>query len=589
MTNIKNKLCAILLVLTAMFQLSCESVFDYNDDGSFGFDEIFGDYNLTGSFLNSCYASIPGYGQSSAGSTFIASFTDESQDISRARPLAYYNGETSSSNQIIMPNHLDKLYEGVRLCNIFIANIDNVPNFAVEENRNRWKGEAYIIRAHLMLQLIKRYGPMPIIKEVLPLEGDIYKMEKPTFYECVEAIIEDCDVALSYPEVVWRHETTAVTASMTRAVAYAIKSQAILFAASPLWNGGENHWAEAAEITKESLDALIANGFALYDNVEPQVAMGAYGSYQDFFLSEIGIMGSKNKEAIYQNKNRMGSLWSSYGLPFRKADGVVGAGLSPVQELVDSYETTDGKPILNLEQPYLDDEHMQPNYNPEALIANGGLYDPNNPYKNRDQRLRSTIYCNGDMHNLKTKKIPVWTHEGGNAQINAADPLYTVTGYYLRKFINWTSNKNASFDGYWSQYRMAEMYLNYAEAELYANGVTTATYDAVNAVRNRAEQPDLATGLTQDLFELRLRNERRVEFAFEEHRYFDLRRWEINQTYEGVVTGMKITGTSPAFTYERFVVGKRAVTEEKYRMWPISLQEEQKFIFMGVDIQNPGW
>ena len=589
MTIIKNKLSAILLLLAVIFQLSCESVFNYNDDGSLGFDDVFSDYHLTGAFLNSCYATIPQYGQSSAGSTFISSFTDESQDIGRDRPLAYYNGETSSSNQIIMPNHFEKLYEGIRYCNIFIANVDKVPYFVIEENRNRWKGEAHIIRAHLMLQVIKRYGPMPILKEVLPVDSDFYKMEKPSFYDCAKAIMADCDIALSYPEVVWRYETTAVTASMTRAIAYAIKSQAILFAASPLWNDGENHWEEAADITKKSLDALTENGFALYDNVKPQVAVGAYGAYQDYFLSPIGEIGSKNKEAIYQNKNKMGALWSMYGLPFRKAEGVVGAGLSPVQELVDAYETTDGKSILNLEQPYLDENHLQPNYNPEALVANGGLYDPSNPYKNRDQRLRSTIYCNGDFHDLKSKKTPVWTYEGGNAQINEADPLYTVTGYYLRKFINWTSNKNATFDGYWSQYRMAEMFLNYAEAEYYANGATDAAYSAINAVRVRAKQPNLPVGLAADQFETRLRNERRVEFAFEEHRYFDLRRWTLNQNYEGVVTGMKITGTSAPFTYERFVVGKRAVTEDKYRMWPLSLQEEQRFSSLGIDMQNPGW
>ncbi len=101
----------------------------------------------------------------------------------------------------------------------------------------------------------------------------------------------------------------------------------------------------------------------------------------------------------------MGTIWIAY---FKDA-GVVNSGISPSQELVDAYETIDGVPILNLEKPYLDEDHLIPNYNPEALKENGGKYDPNNPYENRDLRLKSTIYYNGIFHNQENNTQVVET------------------------------------------------------------------------------------------------------------------------------------------------------------------------------------
>ncbi len=103
--------------------------------------------------------------------------------------------------------------------------------------------------------------------------------------------------------------------------------------------------------------------------------------------------------------------------------------------------------------------------------------------------------------------------------------------------------------------------------------------------------PNLVKGtMDTDELRLRLRNERRVEFAFEEHRYFDLRRWKLNDKYEGVVTGMKIEKNDDGnLTYNRFVVQKRDVVDDKYRIWPIPLEEELKYERLNIDFQNPGW
>jgi len=582
----KKILLYLLFIPTILSISSCEDEFDFGDDGLITYDQIFSDYLLTQDFLKTAYSYMPYYGAVSASGTFLAAYTDEAEDANDVVPgstsLKYYTGNASSSNNFINNNLYKNMYAGIRCCNIFIANVDKVPVFTIEEHRGQWKAEAYLLRAYYYLQLIKRFGPVPIFKAEIPLDFDYSTITRPTFHENVEAILADCDSALAIPELYYRQVSGIQDDYMTRGVAYAIKSQAVLFGASPLWSDGNDYWEEAAEITKQAMDSLENAGFALYNPTNITIK-GLYSKYQEYFLTppENVEFPEKEKETIL-GKTRM-TLWANYGLPINS--DVIKAGISPSQELVDSYETIDGQPVLNLEKPYLDASHLQPNYNEQNT-----LYDPNNPYANRDPRLFSTIYCNGNYHNLSNNTGQVQTYVGGNCGISDNSNLYTRTGYYLRKFISYYSKKNNNQDGYWHDFRMAEIYLNFAEANYYATGsVNEESLAAVNKIRSRAGMPDIPSDISNEDFILRLRNERRIEFAFEEHRYYDLRRWKIQDQYEGVVTGMAITKNNNTYDYNRFVVQTRNVTEPKYLMWPIPLTEQIKYESVGVDFQNPGW
>ncbi len=585
-----KKIYLIFLIIIGLFFTACEDVFDLSPDGRFSYDQVFSDDALTGGYLNKCYSYIPLMGMGYENGTFLGVYSDEAQDaedVQAGRIANYYQGMMSSSNNLIEggsnTNTYNNMYSGIRKCNVFIDHIDNATNMVDESTRSKWKGEAYTLRAFYFWQLIKRFGPLPIIKHDLPIDFDYSIHKRPSFYECVQAILADCDSALVQPNLPWRTNLENERGAMTKSVAVAIQSQAILFAASPLWNGGGNYWAEAATVTKSALDALLSKNYALYNPATSPVK--AYSNYQRYFLVKPEMLENptNDKETIYSHKSQIGAVWQQHGLPFM-AD-VVKAGACPSQELVDAYETLDGQPILNLANPYLDADHLVPNYNPANT-----QYDKNNPYKNRDPRLFSTIYCNGVFHNLANNTLPVWTYEGGNAGILQTDNRFTRTGYYLRKFKDFTSTKTANKDGYWRYFRLAEMYLNYAEAEFYAYGVTSNALNAVNVVRKRAGLPELPAGISATEFELRLRNERRVEFAFEEQRYFDVRRWKVQDRTEGVVTGMKIVQTAPnSYAYDRVLVSRRSVTNEKYLMWPIPNSEEMKYAQVGVEYQNAGW
>src|SRR5699024_8410285 len=130
-------------------------------------------------------------------------------------------------------------------------------------------------------------------------------------------------------------------------------------------------------------------------------------------------------------------------------------------------------------------------------------------------------------------------YEGGMEEIRAKNRQYTNTGYYLRKFIDPQVRTATGGQSTFKRFRLAEIYLNYAEAANEANGPTGEVYDAINTVRDRVDMPPLPSGLTKAEIRDRIRNERRVELAMEEHRFWDVRRWKILDQTDKVVTGMR--------------------------------------------------
>jgi len=243
-----------------------------------------------------------------------------------------------------------------------------------------------------------------------------------------------------------------------------------------------------------------------------------------------------------------------------------GAGrTNPTQNLVDAFDTKNGKPIT-------DDP----------------AYDPNNAYgKSRDSRFDRIILYNGAVFSGSQVETYVGGKDGLNSTFTA-----TKTGYYLRKFIDPSVdiNKGTTVRKSWIYFRFAEAYLNYAEALNEVSGPVQAVYDAVYAMRKRnyvvqtnAKYP---TGMTKEQMRERLKKERQVEFAFEEHRFWDLRRWkDAEKVLNAPVYGMEITKNADAtFSFHKFEVESR-VFDSKFNWYPIPRRE----ILKGYLKQNTGW
>tara|TARA_R110002111_G_scaffold192228_2_gene258494 strand:- start:6005 stop:7519 length:1515 start_codon:yes stop_codon:yes gene_type:complete len=496
------------------------------------------------------------------------------------------------------------------------ATVDN------PEDRERWKAEAHILRAFYYMEMLKWYGTgLPIVRTPYEFSDDFSTVEKASYYEVVQFILEDCNAAIAIDELPWRITSGGEAGRVNKALAEAIKSTAILFAASPLYNNGQNHWEEAYQINLNAVQNLKNNGYELYNQVNlPQTYLSdvAYfgennnpyaALYNEYFTQTSAYSPNPvDKETIYQSREGQGNIFNIDGIGAQ--DGYK-SGTCPTQELVDSYETIDGEPILNLQNPYLDDQHLNPNYNPD-----NSRYDPQNPYENRDPRFYASIYYNGSKRKAlwnfaeapesyenypagignRTRIIATYVGEPQTG-IHPTTRRATRTGYFQRKFLHPNSGGDNPIGGAnWKYYRLGELLLNLAEAAAQAGHLVEATA-AVNEIRARVNMPELPQSLTQEELILRIKNERRVELAMEENRYFDVRRWtspegDLSETDQWITGAEIIRNEDGTFTH-----GRRNVREverknytNKFLHVPIPLNEANRLqSITGINWQTPGW
>lgn len=564
----------IIISLLIILGVGCKKdPLNITPDGRVTLEEVFKDNLQTGAYLNSCYAYIPPYGMSYYVLTLLASFSDEAHDnndpTENLSSTDWYNGGLTPSHdplsQWVNVNY--KEWNGIYKVNIFLANIDKA-NATSPSDRARWKAEAKILRAFYYWELIKKYGGLPVLKEPLGVAFDFSTLTRNTFDECVQFIVKDCEEAIAEQQMPWRITTGEPDRGrMTKAVAYALESEATLFNASPLWNPSNDpaKWKQAAAVSKKALDELKANGYALYFD------------YQQYFLStpDLGQV-TTDKETIFMRKDATGFDGGGWLQVFNSPLHIAAAGSSPSQEMVDAYDMKNGQPAIT---GYSDADHLQP------IINTSSGYDDKDPYKDRDPRFYASVIYNGTYYDYFKRKIE--TYVGGADGITQLKRAFTHNGYYLQKYLDNRLGNNQGDAARWKVYRLAEIYLNLAEAENEANGSGQIAYDAVNATRLRAGMPPLPAGLSKDEFRKRVRNERRVELAFEEKRFWDVRRWKILDQTDKSTSGMQwIKNSDGTFTGNRIVVDRRKSWSDKYLILPIPLTE---MAVMPAFKQNPGW
>ena len=594
--------------LAVMILFSCADL-DLPSDGRLTYKDIFSQYTLTRNFYMTCLSYIPQFGLEYGDKTPLASYCDEAHDAgdnkSGTGVNTWYNNRTSSSNNPLTSttDWWGYMFEGIRKCNSFLSSIHD-PELATavidEEEKNGWIAEVRVARAFYYLQIIKRYGGVPLMDTPYDVFHDFSKDKRSSFEASADFIIADCNAALAIPES--SSSTTGFRWSvlesergkLSRGFAYAIKSQTALYAASPLWYsaGSKYTWEYAVVIIKEALDQCLTHGYELY-NV-PVAEDMAQNPYAYYFIQRWDPGRSVDKETIYETTAKRTNVWRYAGTPI--TDGMEKAGACPSQELVDCYEmaATGEIPVLG----YADANHLQP------IINTASGYDPANPYAGRDPRFYASVYYNNAPRLLTASNPLVETFVGGNCEISdrVTDTRFTRTGYYLRKFNNFRSGINVDNDGYMKIFRLGELYMNFAEAAYLAfgpdvpvnttvaGGKAMSARDAVNTIRMRVKIPPLPAGMSKSDFEKRYRNERRVEFAFEEHRFFDVRRWKILNETDNFVTGMRITKADNKFVYTRFKLSERNTNSDKYLMFPLPQYEVAKMKdATGDNWQNPGW
>ena len=539
---------------------SCNGFLDREEDSFIDKTATFDSYNRTKQYLTYAYTLLPDGLNRFSREAMLASATDDAEFAIESAEIQQFNN--GSWNALNNPDDVwNRYYSGISKCCTLLENTNHVnldisrldPDKQVEyanslKDIRMWRAEARFLRAYFHFELLKRYGPIPIVTSTLSINGNYENTPRPTMKEVVDFIAKECDIAADTLELTpWRNVNDAFGRA-TKGAALALKSRLLLYAASPLYVdfGDTNEANKPTDVAlwKSAADAARA----VIDLNQYELA----SSYADLFKNDF-----QNKEYIFVRRYAANSDFEKSNFPV--SFGGQG-GTNPSQNLVDDYEMLDGTPF---------------DWNDPAKAAQ--------PFENRDARLGATILMN--MAPFKGKKVATYP-EGADATPN---PNATKTGYYLRKFLNEDVNiqTGSSSSGHVVPlFRLAEIYLNYAEAlnECDPTNPDIALY--LNKVRNRASLPNVSA-LSQEQMRAVIQHERRVELAFEEHRSWDVRRWKIaSSTLGAPLMGVQIERKPlGGYTYMPVKVEQR-VFQPKMYWYPIPQSEVLKLKQWK---QNNGW
>ncbi len=496
-------------------------------------------------FVNDIYSRLPD-GNNGTDRT-LEGWTDnnnvtanghEGQAVIRSGALSPGNATNGPANQLGWQTN----YENIRRCNVFLK--EGEANKSVYDDAwySQRVAEVRALRAFFYSILYRNYGGLPLITIPLNnLDGSDIFYARATNEETVAFIEAECDAAAA---VLPSTQAAKDVGRITKGAALMIKGDVELFAASP-WVNKTNDlakWSKAAATFKAIMDLNVYSLFKTSNG--PKTGPGPLainsttgsGTNSSAFRDQFLAINNWNTETI---------LARGYSLPGKghRREGFMGpvkvnggtqawGGFSPTQNLVDDYEMSNGKPITD---------------------PTSG-YNPQDPYKNRESRFEQTIiydgsYWQGDI--IKTRL-------GGDNEIDVGSKGdISNTGYYARKTLDESIKGQASFaapnTSNYIFYRYAETLLSYAEAQNEAVGPDASVYEAVRLVRDRVLLPTLPAGLSQADMRTAIRRERRVELAFEDRRWYDIRRWDITTKGDAVLTkpmyGMLIDPSSGMLKY----------------------------------------
>lgn len=544
------KYLTIGLMATTMLA-SCADILDKKPLTEISDNDLWSDPALLKAFVNSRYNQVGVNGAESMQSSIV----DETE-------LTWLRGCDTHNFARLSPTDLGRMngawwgwdnrswstkWTNISNCNIFFERVDNV-GFTDEAEKTKLVGQVRFIRAFEYWDLIARWGAMPIITKSFSINDreEIVDQKRNTYKECIDFLVGELDQAAKELPANWSGDDYGRATSVA---ALALKSRILLYAASPLMNEDvkipevgyttpePDRWQKAAKAATEALAAAQAAGYELYNlDADPSK------NYQMIFMDNTAA----NKETLFarMGTNSAGGESISSCDQYNNPNGYGGwGGNCPLQELVDAYEVVKDGVASKFDWN-----------NPEEKA---------NPYANRDPRFYATILYDGAKWMTRNVETYFDVDSNGNITGGGKDTKFgndswnaSPTGYNMKKFMDegYALNSWNFCARNWIHLRMAELYLNKAEA-LYNIGDEEGAREALKPVRERAGMPAVtATGT--DLLEA-IKNERRIEFAFEEHRYFDVRRWKEAPKYFG--------STVHAITIKKYPDGKKTYEVDKLR------------------------
>lgn len=589
--------CLTVLMASVLLLSACKKNFlDKVPDEDMNLDEVFKERLYAERFLTATYNYLPpeiDFAESPGRNPFVGASDD--MEMTWQNRFAHVMGSGSWGPSNVQDGHWTVGYQAIRRLNLFTEKIVGTP---MDENAKKvWIGEATFLKGFFYFWMVRLYGPVPLVEKSFQPDENFAGLVRAPLVDCINYIVAQCDAAAA---VLPNRVTADRQGKVTRAAALALKSRALLYLASPLWNGNPDYadfkdkegtklfpdysaqrWQDAATAAKNCIDEVEKAGYKLYRSPENDPVK----NYQQLFIRN-------NDEVLFAHNAGIG-----YHQEMCAAPNSMGgwSGYCPLQTLVDAYEMADGStpitgynadatPIINPASGYKETGYA-------ATASPQGYYPAGvrNMYVNREPRFYATVNFSGSI--WRGRMLEFW-NSGVDGKSKGGAELYTITGYLLKKFMEESVNiaENKFTLKTWNYFRLGEQYLNYAEALNEAQGPVADVHKYVNAIRNRAGLPPLSASLNKEEMRARIWHERQIELAFETHRYFDTRRWKIaDKTNAMSLYGMNITvgqSLQDDNYYKRTFIKKRVFDKGKHYLWPISQNELNKTPGL---IQNPGW
>lgn len=591
-------ICAVLISFT-----SCDDLFEPALENNQDISQMYKDPTFARGLLDNAYLALP-YSEkpSSDVATDDAVTNDNSGDLLNYRKMA--TGSWAANMNPV--SQWDGRYHAIQYCNLMLENCDKVEWAYSSKVLNQmfcdnYKGNAYALRGLHMFYLLRAHAGMvdgqlmgvPIHLSSEDSKSD-FNLPRNTFKECVDQIMSDFDEALKYlPEQYVDVDENGVPAKYVQQgatndtynhalgsihrgkidgrIISAFKAQLAIMAASPAYaSANVMSYEDAAKYAADclqkfgGLDAIDPNGWNWFANTK--------------MIDNLGATSDNPKEIIWRaNVSKSHSLESDNYPP-----SLFGSGkINPTQNLVDAFPMANGYPISD------------PN----------SEYDAKDPYANRDPRLKAYILCNGDKIGATDGVVNTAADSKTIDGLNRENGKSTKTGYYMRKLLRSDVNLNPSSTTdmmhLTARIRTTEILLDYAEAANEAQGpkanvggANYSAYDVIKAIRERAglgefgEDPYLdECAQSKDKMRELIRNERRLELCFENHRFWDLRRWKANLNEAAKGINITTDATTGKFIYKTFDAEERKYSDYMY-YGPIPYSEILKYSNLK---QNEGW
>lgn len=581
---------AFAMAVASSTLTSCEDMFggflDKQPSNDLTEEDVFADWNMATQYHIDTYNYLLN-GPNRVNNSWLDAATDLSESAISTSGVRtsfnignYYNGGGGAE----LTSPWEAYYRGIRKCNTTLEYLDEVPKNAdltqeqYLKDKMNYKSEARFLRAWFYWELFLRYGPVPIVTNRLDPDGDLLSdyTERPTIKEYVVDFIlkelKDLESGLlSYED----YDSNKLTygGRVIQPWARALYSRIMLYMASDRFSKDSGiTWQQAADAAKSFMD-----DYGTYYSLVTE-GTGGYSAYASAVLTTTYDQG--NTEVIFFRNN--GKIyWGDIQNDTPVGEGGNG-GNCPSQNLVDMYDMKDGS------SPFKEyDATGAPVYGtsltPDINTVSG--YNDATPWTNRDPRFAETVLYNGVQWNGRILNMVKGAADNPNGNANA-----TPTGYYMRKYIpenilaaNHVGNNYRN----WAIIRYAEILLNYAEAMNEVSGPCQEVYSALNLIRHRGgitgnveDRSDLTS--SKDRMRNFIRKERTVELAFEEHRPWDVRRWNVaKEALSRPIYGIDVDAQG---NITRKVAQTR-VFEERMYLYPIPEGEYWK---TGIE-NNPGW